>query len=174
MFLSVAGIVTSLQIRRNKKGEPFAIAKLEDRSGSIECMIFPKTYDKVGKFVKLDGVYQFTGFSRTREEEVNFIVDNARPLDFSDSGNLTIRIKVTESQWNAGKETFLNILSKHLAPNNETPDSLIVSVKDQNNKVWEEQLDVPIRRSTALIQRIQELFGSRCIGRWKVLRDTEA
>lgn len=163
----IAGILTSLAVKRTKKGEAFAIAKLEDRSGSIECAIFPKTYKLVGEFLKLDGVYQFIGFSRTREEEISFIVDNVRPLEFSDSGNLSVRLKLTEQQWANGKDSFVSRLNRHLAPVGEPGDVVIVSVKNHAGDITEETLDIKIKRSPALIQEIQELFGSLSIGRWR-------
>src|SRR5690606_16896374 len=78
----IAGVLTQLGVRRTKKGEMFAIVKLEDRSGSIECAIFPKTYKDVADLLKLDGVYQFAGFSRKRDGEISFTVDAVRPLEF--------------------------------------------------------------------------------------------
>lgn len=163
----IAGILTSLAVKRTKKGETFAIAKLEDRSGAIECAIFPKTYKLVGEFLKLDGVYQFIGFSRKREEDISFIVDNARPLDFSDSGNLSVRIKLTEQQWKNGKNTLVERLKRHTAPVGEPGDVVIVSLKNTDGDVWEETVDVKVKRSPALIQEVQELFGSLSIGRWR-------
>ena len=162
----IAGIVTSLAIKRNKKGEPFAIIKLEDRSGSIECAIFPKTYAKVGEFLKLDGVYQLVGFSNKRDEEINFIVDNVRPLEFSESGNLSVRLKLTEQQWLKGERSLEAALRRHLVPLGETGDDVIVSVKNPKGDVWEERIGLSVRRSPALLQEVQELFGSLCIGRW--------
>jgi DNA-directed DNA polymerase III PolC len=162
----IAGIVTSLAVKRNKKGEPFAIIKLEDRSGSIECAIFPKTYAKVGEFLKLDGVYQLVGFSNKRDEEINFIVDNVRPLEFSESGNLSVRLKLTEQQWLKGERSLEAALRRHLVPLGETGDDVIISVKNLKGEVWEERIGLKVRRSPALLQEVQELFGSLCVGRW--------
>jgi len=170
----IAGIVTSFAVKRNKKGEPFAIVKMEDRSGSIECAIFPKTYAKVGEFLKLDGVYQFVGFSNKRDEEINFIVDNVRPLEFSDSGNLSVRLKLTEQQWVNGKKSLEAALRRHLVPLGEPGDDVIVSIKTVAGEVTEERIDLSVRRSPALLQEVQELFGSLCIGRWLRAKKVEA
>jgi DNA polymerase-3 subunit alpha len=163
----IAGILTSLAIKRTKKGEAFAIARLEDRSGSIECAIFPKTYKAVGEFLKLDGVYQFIGFSKKRDEEISFTVDNVRPLEFSDSGNLSVRVKLTEQQWNSGKDTLMQRLKRHGSPVGEPGDVVIVSIKNHAGEITENTLDFKVKRSPALIQEIQELFGSLSIGRWR-------
>lgn len=163
----IAGILTSLAVKRTKKGESFAIVKLEDRSGAIECPIFPKTYKLVGEFLKLDGVYQFTGFSRKREEEISFSVDNVRPLDFSDSGNLSVRLKLTEQQWQNGEATLRQRLKRHKSPIGEPGDVVIISLKNPANEIREITLDERVKRSPALIQEVQELFGNLCVGRWR-------
>lgn len=163
----IAGILTSLAVKRTKKGEMFAIAKLEDRSGAIECAIFPKTYKLVGEFLKLDGVYQFTGFSRKREEEISFTVDNVRPLDFSDSGNLSVRLKLTQQQWENGQAVLLERLKRHKSPIGEPGDTITISLKDTSGEISEITLEQRVKRSPALIQEIQELFGNLCVGRWR-------
>jgi DNA polymerase-3 subunit alpha len=165
--IRIAGILTSLAVKRTKKGENFAIARLEDRSGSIECAIFPKTYKNVGEFLKLDGVYQFSGFSRKREDEISFTVDNVRPLDFSDSGNLSVRLKLTEQQWANGADALRSRLNRHLSPLGEPGDTVIISLKNPEGDIREITLDEKVKRSPALIQEIQQLFGSLCVGRWR-------
>lgn len=163
----IAGVLTSLAVKRTKKGEAFAIAKLEDRSGSIECAIFPKTYKNVADLLKLDGFYQLTGFSRKRDTEISFTVDNARPLEFSDSGNLAVRLKLTQQQWERGREELMRRFDRHVATKGEVGDKVIVSLKNSEGEISEIEVDANVRRSPALIQEIQELFGSICIGRWR-------
>jgi DNA polymerase-3 subunit alpha len=166
----IAGILTSLAVKRTKKGENFAIAKLEDRSGSIECAIFPKSYRLVEDLLKLDGVYQFVGFSRKRDEEISFTVDNVRPLEFSASGNLSVRLKVTELQWARAKEDIFRRMKRHVPPIGEPGDNVIVSIKSTEGAIREETLDVMVKRSPALIQEMQELLGAICIGRWRTAK----
>ncbi len=162
----IAGVLTSLVIKRTKKGDAMAIARLEDRTGSIEAPIFPKTYQKVGEFLSVDNVYQFVGFPQNRDESINFMVDNIRPLDFSDSGNLSVRIKLTESQWERGQETLRNILTAHKIPMSEVGDDVVVSLKGLDGTVREIVMDIKVKRSPALVQQIQAIFGSISLGRW--------
>jgi len=62
--ISVAGIVSSFQIRTTKTGNPFCIYKLEDYSGSIEMSLFGEdfvkfsNYIQVGHFLYLKGRLQ--------------------------------------------------------------------------------------------------------------------
>ena len=62
--LSVAGIVSSFQIRTTQKGNPFCIFKLEDYSGMMEMSLFGEdfvkfsNYIQVGHFLYLKGRLQ--------------------------------------------------------------------------------------------------------------------
>ena len=42
--VTVAGLITSLQLKRTKKGDLWAIATVEDLDGAIECLFFPSAY----------------------------------------------------------------------------------------------------------------------------------
>jgi len=54
-----------------------AFMNLEDLSGVIECIIFPKTYDKVVGFLKEDSIVLVRGRLSVKEEEnVKVIVES--------------------------------------------------------------------------------------------------
>jgi DNA polymerase-3 subunit alpha len=165
--LKIAGIVTTLSLKRTKKGDSMAVGVFEDMSGAIEFTLFPKMFEIFGEFLKLDGVYQLSGFSRARDgEDVTFNVDALRPLDFADSGKLSVRVKVTKKQWVAGRETLLKHLERHMSDGIGTTN-VIVSVKDENDDIWEETLPFTVKTSSALTSEIRELFGMLAIGRWR-------
>ena len=42
--VTVAGLITGLQLKRTKKGDLWAIATVEDLDGAIECLFFPSAY----------------------------------------------------------------------------------------------------------------------------------
>ncbi|EQA35327.1 DNA polymerase III, alpha subunit [Leptospira inadai serovar Lyme str. 10] len=52
--VEIAGIVTSLKVKFTKKKEEFVNFKLEDRTGEIECVAFPKVYQKFKELIKED------------------------------------------------------------------------------------------------------------------------
>ena len=163
----IAGVLTSLAVKRTKKGEQFAICKLEDRTGAIECAIFPKSFKEIGDLLKIDGVYQFVGLTRKRDETISFTVDMVRPLEFGESGNLSVRLKVTENQWRLAEPELMKRLTRHAPPVGEPGDEVILSIKNLAGEIKELVLPVKVKRSPALIQEIQELLGALCIGRWR-------
>ncbi|WP_207761432.1 DNA polymerase III subunit alpha [Leptospira perolatii] len=52
--VEVAGVMTTLKVRFTKKKEEFVNFKLEDRTGEIECVAFPKMYQKFKEFIRED------------------------------------------------------------------------------------------------------------------------
>lgn len=163
----IAGVLTSLAVKRTKKGEQFAICKLEDRTGAIECAIFPQAFKQIGDLLKIDGVYQFVGLTRKRDESVSFTVDMVRPLEFGESGNLSVRLKLTDNQWRLAEGELLKRLGRHLPPAGEPGDEVILSIKSLSGEIREVVLPVRVKRSPGLIQECQELLGSLCVGRWR-------
>lgn len=165
--MKIGGIVTSLSKKRTKKGETFAIGTIEDLTGSIPFVMFPKAFAEHGSFLELDGVYQMQGFPRKRDMDgLNFTVDAIRPLEFSDSGKLSLRIKLTEKQFESGKTALLERLAKHEA-SGAGSTNVIVSIKDEESNVREEILPINVKANPALTQEIRELFGMLSIGRWR-------
>lgn len=165
--MKVSGIVTSLQKKRTKKGETFALGTLEDLSGTIPFVMFPKAFADHGEFLHLDGVYQMSGFPRKREiDGISFTIDAIRPLEFSETGKLSLRIKLTEKQWISGRDALLQRLERHKL-DGVGSTNVIVSIKNEESDVWEEEIPFTVKTNPALTQEIRELFGMLSIGRWK-------
>lgn len=51
MVVRIGAIITGLQIRNTKKGDSFALLRLEDQSGGVKCICWPETYKKYRAFI---------------------------------------------------------------------------------------------------------------------------
>ena len=49
-----AGIITNVRVLKSKRGDFYAQAMLEDMSGSIDMIVFPEAYKRIGDKVKLE------------------------------------------------------------------------------------------------------------------------
>jgi len=49
-----AGLITNLRVLKSKRGDFYAQATLEDMSGSIDMIVFPEAYKRLGEKVKLE------------------------------------------------------------------------------------------------------------------------
>jgi DNA polymerase-3 subunit alpha len=52
--ITTAGIITGLKVLKSKKGDFYAQGTLEDMEGSVEMIVFPEAYRKLGDKVKLE------------------------------------------------------------------------------------------------------------------------
>jgi len=65
--VTVCGIITGIQRRRNKEGKPWAIFQLEDLMGSIEVMVFTTQYESVLPFLIDDKAVMVKGLALPEE-----------------------------------------------------------------------------------------------------------
>ncbi|HEX8817900.1 MAG TPA: DNA polymerase III subunit alpha [Terriglobales bacterium] len=65
--LCTAGIITNLRVLKSKRGDFYAQGTLEDMLGSIEMIVFPEAYRKLGEKVKLEVPVLVRGGLRVEE-----------------------------------------------------------------------------------------------------------
>ena len=81
-IVTIAGLVSGLQRKMTKQGNPWAIATIEDLEGAIDVMFFPATYTLVATQLVEDAVVVVRGRLDKREEAPRLVAhgdDPARP-----------------------------------------------------------------------------------------------
>jgi DNA polymerase-3 subunit alpha len=80
--LCTAGIITNLRVLKSKKGDFYAQAALEDLSGSIEMLVFPEAFRKLGDKVKMEVPVLVRGGVRIEEgANPKLTVNDIAPLE---------------------------------------------------------------------------------------------
>ncbi|MEK0306881.1 DNA polymerase III subunit alpha [Bifidobacterium favimelis] len=92
--VTLAGLVTAVDRRVSKKGNPWAIVTIEDLESSIQCMFFGKVYDSHADELSLDTVIRVRGQVEQRDESVDLrAVDMEVPtLESADERPVTITL----------------------------------------------------------------------------------
>ncbi|EEJ54340.1 DNA polymerase III subunit alpha [Mobiluncus mulieris] len=68
----IAGLITSVEHKTSKRtGQPWAIARLEDMSGAINVLFFPKTYETVGAALEPDRIVTVGGRLKREDESAS-------------------------------------------------------------------------------------------------------
>ena len=67
--VTIGGILTAVKGKATKKGDYMAFATLEDLTGEIECLVFPKVYERYQAMLQEDTAVIITGRLSIREEE---------------------------------------------------------------------------------------------------------
>jgi DNA polymerase-3 subunit alpha len=52
--INTAGVISNVRVLKSKKGDLYATGTMEDMSGSIEMVVFPEAYKRLGDKVKLE------------------------------------------------------------------------------------------------------------------------
>jgi len=80
--VSMAGILTAARGKMTRKGQMMGLFELEDLTGQIEGMVFPKLYDRYAFMLETDTMVIIEGRLNFREEETpKLIAETIRPLD---------------------------------------------------------------------------------------------
>ena len=84
---SMAGILTMCKGKITKKGSMMGFLTLEDLTGQIEGLVFPKVYEKYVSMLVADSLVIAEGkLSFREEEEPKLLVDSVRPLNAQSAG----------------------------------------------------------------------------------------
>ncbi|WP_412515713.1 DNA polymerase III subunit alpha [Actinomadura madurae] len=79
----VAGIISSVQRKVTKQGNPWAIITVEDHDAAVECLVFPKTYTLYGQTLAEDRVISVRGRTNIRDETLSVYGEDITTLDLS-------------------------------------------------------------------------------------------
>lgn len=73
-----AGIVRGKRDLLTKKQEAMCFLEVEDRTGSLRCVVFPRTYSLYRDRIRMDQPLLVSGTLQVRDEEINILVDQFR------------------------------------------------------------------------------------------------
>ncbi|WP_374108066.1 DNA polymerase III subunit alpha [Saccharopolyspora sp. 6V] len=79
----IAGMISAIQRRLNKNGQPWAIVTLEDFDASVEVLFFPKSYELFSDCLAEDTALAVKGRVNEREGEISVFASDAVPVDIA-------------------------------------------------------------------------------------------
>jgi DNA polymerase-3 subunit alpha len=96
-IVTIGGILSSLVRKVTKKGDPWAVATLEDLEGAIEVMFFPSAYQLCGIHLAEDAVLLVRGRLDKREDVPRLMAMEVRIPDITEQprGPVTITLPVS-------------------------------------------------------------------------------
>lgn len=96
--VKIAGLISGLQTRITKNGAPWAIVTLEDLTGSIEVLFFPRQYEKVQELLAEDALVQVQGRASTRDSALSVAGQGLKVLDLKEDNNNPVEILLSSAQ----------------------------------------------------------------------------
>jgi DNA polymerase III subunit alpha len=117
-LVTLAGLVTGLQVKTTKRGDKMAIFTLEDLDASVEVVVFPRPYQKYAHALQVDSAVVIEGKVQIKDGgSINVIADSVENLKIiaNRSTNATpFVIDITEAGFNQDMSDRLKeVFSRH-------------------------------------------------------------
>ena len=128
--VQVAGLITEVDRRVNKKGEPWAIATVEDVDGVVEVLFFSKSYLVNFEHLVQDSAVMVKGRVNWRDETMSVFAAVAEPIDISSAehlpshGPLPYVVKIAADR--VTPDTVMELRSSLVAHRGRTPVHLVL------------------------------------------------
>ncbi|HEV2884485.1 MAG TPA: DNA polymerase III subunit alpha [Pyrinomonadaceae bacterium] len=113
--ITIGGIIGDLQPRTTKKGDRFALLRLEDEAGGTKCVLWPETYRKFGTLLKNDLPVLITGRLELGEDNPpSIIADQVQSLDEVLKAKELVVLRVPEAADPAELfDSILHVINTH-------------------------------------------------------------
>ena len=153
MNVTLGGMIIETRMNTTKANKLMCFITLEDLYGTIECLVFPRIYDRLARMIQNDTVVVIRGTLSLREdEEPKLLVEDIRPLDSAESAPLAPE---------RPKRLYLKIENRALTPMaqnllREHPGSMVVRAVIQGT-VYE--LPLRVAPDGELIKALENLLG---------------
>ena len=150
------GIIGDLQIRTTKKGDKFALFRLEDEAGSTKCVLWPEGYRKHAALAQNELPAIVIGKLELSEDNPpTIIVDQLQSIDAAERGNEFLVLRTPQhDDFSTLCDSILTLLSTNPGECEVTMEALIeegtvVRIKPNNA--------LRVRRSADLEQALKDL-----------------
>jgi len=113
--ISVGGIINDLQPRTTKKGDRFALLRLEDEAGGTKCVLWPEVYRKYSILLKNELPVLITGRLELSEDNPpSIIADQVQGLDEIAKAKELIVLRVPAADDTEGLfDSILHVINTH-------------------------------------------------------------
>jgi DNA polymerase-3 subunit alpha len=158
--VTIAGMISGLQRKMTKNGNPWAIATIEDLEGSIEVMFFPQTYQTVSTVLAEDLIVTVRGRLNRRDDVPSLYASELTVPDVSEGprGPVVIAMPLVRCTPPVA-ERLKDVLATH-------PGVTEVHLRlTQSGKATLMRLDDRLRvtASPALFGDLKALLGPSCL-----------
>ncbi len=158
--VTVAGLITSLQLKRTKKGDLWAIATVEDLDGAVECLFFPSAYMTFSTMLAQDTVCAVKGRVSARDDSISIFAQELTIPDIKEGPRGPVVLTLPLGRATAAvAERLKRVLGEH-------PGATEVQVKlTQPGRSVLMSLDDSLRvnATSALFGDLKALLGPACL-----------
>jgi DNA polymerase-3 subunit alpha len=158
--VTVGGIISSLQRKVTKQGNPWALIQLEDLDGAIEVMFFPATYSSCAHALVEDEVVLVKGRVDKREDVPRLIAMELTVPDLSDGprGPLTVSLPAARCT-----PPLVDRLKEVLGSHPGTTEVRLQLVGPSRTTVLRLDDSLRVTVTASVMGDLKELLGPACV-----------
>ena len=156
----VGGIISGHRPLKTRQGKPMAVLTLEDRHGTLEVVVFPKTHERCATVLATDRLVLVEGKLDKDEETARLMADDVRPIEQLDQQlerTLSIRLSSVRHDRKV-LEALSGLFQAHRGP---SPILIQLDLTDRTPalRVRARLIEARIRPSEQLVRAIDQLCG---------------
>lgn len=159
-FVYVGGIIANISKITTKKGEMMVFVTLEDLTGSVEIVVFPKIYEANRDLWVEDAIVRVKGRVDKKDDEVKLLAIEVTPLDTAKGGIRTVKVLLKEEK--SSKETFEELKRIFQAHPGRSPVQISLVSKDKTT-VMALSDKFRVADSSSLYAEVKSLLGEGAI-----------
>ncbi len=124
--VSVGGIINDVQSRTTKKGDKFALLRLEDQFGGTKCVLWPETYRRHSSLLDMSAVLITGRLELSEDSPPTIVVDQVQNLgDILKNRELVVLRLPSTNDTAASFDTILHLLNTHPGNSDVVLEALI-------------------------------------------------
>ena len=151
---TVGGMITTKTMKATKTNKMMAFITIEDLVGTVEVIVFPRDYEKIGKMLNVDDKVFVSGRISAEEDRASkMILESIRPFS-EPKKELWIQFTDVEEFKRREPELLSTIMDS------EGSDSVIIYVKKEKMKTVR-PASRNIKITDELVGRLYQIFGEK-------------
>lgn len=155
-FPRLGGIITNLKRTITRRGDSMAYFSLEDTTGSVEVLVFPKNYLRFASLLENERVIYLEGRLVNNEEECKVFAENLEILQIETPPAQIVELTLTAKQ----KKYLVNIRALLDEFSGDIPLELIFPEHKKRLKL---RRDAWVHPSPAFFHQLEGILGPGCV-----------
>ncbi|MDR7518486.1 MAG: DNA polymerase III subunit alpha [Armatimonadota bacterium] len=157
--VTVGGLITAVKRTTTKTGSAMAFLTLEDLTGGVEVIVFPKTYEQSHLALRRDAIVVVRGRLDVAEQQVKVLadavvlLDDAQPAVEAPEGCLHVLLDA-DRHGEDGLHRLRALLDRH-----QGDRPVLLTVRADGREVQMEAGDLRVAPTAAVVQEVEELLG---------------
>ena len=159
-MVTVSGLITAVQRKITKRGDPWAMVTLEDLEGAIEVLLFPSSYQLASTLLQEDAIITVKGRLSRSKDQPELLGQEVTVPDLSDgpSGPVVISMPSTRCT-----PPVVDQLKEVLATHPGVTEVRLRLMTKHDTKVFRLDDRLRVAPSPALFADLKALLGPHCL-----------